>query len=309
MKLFKKLLFYFVLIFLSFNFLTIDLLPLASIPKDEIYLTLDSSEKNELPSNFRKTTDLSILSKYNLNTVGLSELNISGSAQFSLGELKKILINLNKQNIVDVDLRQESHGFINGNAISWHGIDDKANRGLSFSEVIVKEASQLSNIKLFTPISIDLGKYNLTPTEVKNEDSLIKPFNLTYLRLTVTDNERPTDDMVDKFINFINNMPKDTWLHFHCKEGIGRTTTFMSMYDMIKNSKNVTFNEILDRQQYLAKLSVFILDKADPRLVFLQNFYNYTKDNNDNFKSTWSNYVKSNNLTPYTNKSELPKKS
>ena len=37
--------------------------------------------------------------------------------------------------------------------------------------------------------------------------------------------------MVDYFMEFIKNKPKDSWLHFHCKEGIGRTSTF---YDNVR---------------------------------------------------------------------------
>ena len=36
--------------------------------------------------------------------------------------------------------------------------------------------------------------------------------------------------------------------HFHCKEGIGRTTTFMIMYDIMKNYKEVSLNDIIKRQ-------------------------------------------------------------
>ena len=35
--------------------------------------------------------------------------------------------------------------------------------------------------------------------------------------------------MVDYFIDFVENQPENTWLHFHCKAGAGRTTTFMIM--------------------------------------------------------------------------------
>ena len=33
----------------------------------------------------------------------------------------------------------------------------------------------------------------------------------------------------------------------------------------------------------------------------------YTKENNDNFKTTWSDWIKQNNITPYTSTTELPK--
>ena len=52
------------------------------------------------------------------------------------------------------------------------------------------------------------------------------------------------EDMINYFLDFVKNQPKDSWLHFHCKEGIGRTTTFMIMYDIIKNSDNYGLNRV-----------------------------------------------------------------
>ncbi len=61
--------------------------------------------------------------------------------------------------------------------------------------------------------------------------------------------------MVNYFIDFVKNQPKDSWLHFHCKEGIGRTTTFLIMYDIMKNHKDVNLNDIIKRQVLLSGMS------------------------------------------------------
>lgn len=122
---------------------------------------------------------------------------------------------------------------------------------------------------------------------------------MNYLRIPVVDNERPTDEMVDNFILFITSLKGENWLHFHCDMCIGRTTTFMSMYDMMKNSNNIEFINILKRQALLGNINFETFEEKGIRLDFLKNFYQYARNNNDNFKTLWSTLVKENNIEPY----------
>ena len=277
---------------------------------EKAFLKLDFKNEDTLPKNFRKTTDLSKVKKDGGNTTGLENLNISGSSEFTALSLVKLKNDINTKNkFFDIDLRQESHGFINGDAVSWKtkGEGDSDNAGLNYKEVMAKESKQLSEIPFGKPIKLNHGKYTLTPTVVENEQKLVSSNNIEYFRIAVTDGRRPTDESVDRFVEFVNNLPKDYWLHFHCKEGIGRTTTFMALFDMMKNSKNVSLDDIIERQFLLGKENLFKSDRDTKREVFLRNFYKYTKENNDNFKTSWSEWVKQNNITPYTFKDDLPK--
>ena len=271
-------------------------------------LSLDFENTDSLPHNFRKTTDLSNVVKGGGNTTGLENLNISGSSQFTSLSFLNLKKNINTKNeFWDIDLRQESHGFINGNAVSWYGPGDKANAGLNYKEVITKEAKQLTEIPFGKSITLDNGKHTLIPTVVENESKLVSSNNVRYLRIAVTDGDRPTDESVDQFVKFVTHLPDNYWLHFHCKEGIGRTTTFMSLFDMMKNSKNVSLDDIIKRQCLLGGFNLFKPGDESKRVLFLRNFYRYTKENNDNFKTTWSDWIKQNNITPYTLTTELPK--
>ena len=85
---------------------------------------------------------------------------------------------------------------------------------------------------------------------------------------------------VKYFIDFVNNQPENTWLHFHCKAGIGRTTTFMIMYDIVKNCKEVKLNDIIARQVLLSNIKVrnsvdFFIGE---RYKFLKDFYKKCKN-------------------------------
>ena len=276
---------------------------------DKYILKLDFIDEDNLPFNFRKTTDLKRLENSNLDLVGLNKLNISGSSEFTKLSLEALKRNIDSDfPITVVDLRAEPHGFINGNAVNWlvntEEIDE--NHKISLEQVTEIENKLLASIPLNKSISLlktkNDNKINLIPTLVENEINLTKSANLNYFRIPVIDNKRPTDDMVDRFITFINDLPKDYWIHFHCDMGDGRTTTFMSMFDMIRNSNNIEFNNILKRQAILGNINLDIFDEREPRLLFLKNFYQYTRDNKDNFKTLWSEWIKEKNIEPYPQK-------
>lgn len=246
------------------------------VPVNEQVLIFDNENFNRLPERFRKSTD-PIENPGTLNLTGLNTLNISGSQQYSKMSLSLVKEQLPKdKNLVFIDLRQESHGFINGLPISWEADGDKANMGLSYNQVIARNDAQLANIKIGTPIDIK-GK-TITPKDVYSEQTLIKNNKDTYIRITVTDTKLPTPEMVDLFIQSVTKLPKNSWLHFHCKEGIGRTTVFMTMYDMMNNAKNIPLSDIVLRQIKLANLE----DKEEgleskDRMAFYNKFYSYCK--------------------------------
>ncbi len=290
------------LIFLIFMLLFSNFSIICSYAKsanEDNYISLDSDNKDELPINFRSSLDLSKIEKNDLNLSGLNTLNISGSSQFTELSFKKTIENINtKFPLYIIDLRQESHGFINGSAVSLFAPGNKINSGLPLNAVIKREDLFIKSIPLNRSINLDIDKYKIVPKTVYNEESLVKANNLNYFRIPVTDTERPTDDMVDKFIDFTKSLPKDKWLHFHCKEGIGRTTTFMILYDIMNNYKDVSIDDIIARQSSLDSLNLSDFDKNDLRYLLLQNFFKYAKDTD--FNISWVEWVKSNNIEPFT---------
>ena len=264
--------------------------------KDE-QLRIDSKKEDEMPKRFRKTTDTIKEDDDLPNLTGFSSLNESGSAQFTtknIGLMKKAI---DTMPIFIVDLREESHGFINHFAVSWLGEDgkNKGNKGLSKEEVLKNESKRLNSIKLNKPITIK--NKEIIPTEVQSEKELVEKNKMFYVRIPVTDNERPSDEMVDYFIKLVKKLPKDSWVHFHCKAGIGRTTTFMVMYDIMKNAKQVNLEDIMERQvliggKNLLKSSYKPGSHSSERSEFIKNFYKYAKENKDGFNTSWSQWMK-----------------
>ena len=263
---------------------------------NSVKLVLDNDNLNTLPSHFRKSTDIqSIANNEQIDTTGLESLNISGSQQFSKSNFPIIINALDtKLPIIIFDLRQESHGFINSYPISFQGEHNAANKGLNDEQVINKEKEQLNSIKIDVPIDVsNSSTKTLIPETVMDERSFITSCNMKYIRIFATDEELPSNTVIDSFIKNIKEIKNESWLHFHCKEGIGRTTTFMIFYDMMKNYKNIPANEIIQRQIDLADFDDNDINflTSERRINLYNTFYNYCKEHGDKFEISFSKYV------------------
>lgn len=261
-------------------------------------ITFDSKKKGEMPKRFRKSSDKIETEGKMPNLTGLKELKESGSAQFTPGNIGMVKKAIESDKIAVVDLRQESHGFINDFAVSWKNDEgNKANKGLTRKQVIKEEKKRLKSVKKGK--SIKIKDKTVVPKKVQSEEELVRENGMEYIRIPVTDTERPEDDMVDYFVKTVTELPEDTWLHFHCKAGIGRTTTFMAMYDMMKNAKQVSLEDIMDRQVLMGGKSLLKPEdgkdsSSHKRSDFLRKFYKYARENDDNFKTSWSTWLKTN---------------
>ncbi|AGX44063.1 fused DSP-PTPase phosphatase/NAD kinase-like protein [Clostridium saccharobutylicum] len=271
----------------------------------KINLVIDTENKDVLPKNFRTTKDEINSEKLgDTSLLGLSDLNISGSGALSEKGLAMIKEKIGNKITMDIDLRQEDHGFVNGMGISWFGKDDQANKGLSRDQIIADEKNKLNEISKNGYVMFDTlpkGKSVNTISEINNpenvqtEEELAKSLGMSYLRITVTDHEKPLDDQVDLFVESVINLPQDTWLHFHCRGGAGRTTTFMAMYDMMHNAKNVSFEDIMKRQNLIGGSDLLKSedkDESQDRSDFINKFYDYCKENQDGFQTSWSQWIK-----------------
>ncbi len=279
MKKFLKInLFAFLTIILSFNYVVC-----YATPIPDVKLTVDSPTAFELPKYFRKSTD-KITPSENINLSGLDKLNISGSGQFSKTGVPLMKESIGNVPITIIDLREESHGFIDGIPVSWQNANNDANRGLTVNEIIADENSRLKSIPLNKPIALEGFKDVIIPSKVQNEAEQSESYSLSYIRIPVTYKNLPTEAMVNYFMEVVKNQPDGSWLHFHGNEGLERTTTFMIMYDIMKNCKEVNLNDIITRQVLLSKMDKNTSDKFYSGEVynFLNNFYNNCKSSESN---------------------------
>lgn len=305
-------------LFILLSCLTIQLLgaeeKMSPTLSDAAFLVFDEDPTRVLPKAFRTSNSPYHQQKLLAPTrAGLEALHIAGSGQFSERSLLDAIKSMSGE-IWIVDLRRESHGFINGLPISWYYSENLSNVDLSSKEILLKEHKMLEGLKEIDPVPVReiqrKSQGNIIRTTIievpvsilETESQLTSKHNLHYFRLPVSDHHHPDPEMVDHFIDFVNTAPKDAWLYFHCRGGKGRTTTFMVLFDMLKNAKNIPLQEIVTRQYLLGGSDLFNFsddedeiwkrDKQIARKAFIEEFYKYASSTEGYPKISWTAWLK-----------------
>jgi hypothetical protein len=276
----------------------------------DVDLKLDKS----LPRNFRTTDDPLKPTTGGIPTdIGLADLRASGSGEFTADGLKFLLART-RGPVTVFDLRQETHVFVNGLPASWFATNDWANVGRSHKEIEEDEAARVQSFKPGSKIVVRPGTavkkrgvassapQNVIVGYANTERQVVESNRTAYVRLTITDHARPLDEEVDRFILAVRALPDNGWAHFHCEAGRGRTTTFMVLYDMLRNANLVSLQDIVRRQQLLG-YDYDVLRPADPgnwkapytddRIAFVRAFYNYARANPNGRPQLWSEWLNS----------------
>lgn len=234
-------------------------------------------------------------------------LNNSNILGISLGR-KKI------EKIVFFDLRQELHlhtdvGPVGAAAITIADENSDSEEQYQVSELFFQDEDALKRIiltwpwRVFTEIKI---KKNKDPTLLHNsvifepgifefamvqtELEIIQQLNndpnkdyvqLEYRRLSIKDHGIPGTAEVEDFVQFaIDAAKSNTWVHFHCHGGKGRTSTFIAMYNLIYSRLNPDcgLNDfmILSHPKLSAENNkVDVGSGQGERVKFINSFRNY----------------------------------
>ncbi len=280
-------------------------------------LVIDQSEDLQVPRGFHTNQEFIPDRKIDVLPIkeGLENFYQSGSAQFSERTLKNVLPKMKGQ-IWIIDLRQESHGFINGLPVSWYYNLNRSNENLNSDQVLIAEKDKLALIKKGSTITLhnitkkaegkikESEEKNVVVNRVDTEQELVNKLGVQYIRLASPDHHRPSDEVVDQFITFHQHLPKDAWLHFHCRGGRGRTTTFMVMNDILHNGKKLPLQTIVAHQILIGGKDLFKISieqsmdwKREPALSrgqFIESFYQYAISPQGYPKTTWSHWSKLN---------------
>lgn len=287
-------------------------LDFKELHKKNIYFIFDntSTKDKKLPKRFQisKKIRISKTDTHQKELYDFTHYNLSASSQFSTAQFQEVLNELKQQYCVEpsqvyvVDLREEPHFFVNDKAISAGHIkalndNDKFGSfaGMPGSDIIEMEEQYCQMLLEQEDVHIHQAKdkkirnvkkrYEPMLMNVKTaqtEKSFIESTGAHYKRFPITDHQHPTDILTQDFIEFINNLPENAWVHFHCRGGKGRTGTAIFMYDVLKNKSHYSFPILLKRSLLFGiSKNIFTINmKAKTKIktsrarkAFLKNFY------------------------------------
>lgn len=236
-------------------------------------------------------------------------LRLSGSSEFSELGLRLLKARMPVPRFTVVDLRQESHGFAAGLPVSWEGNHDWGNAGRTQDQVLADEQRRLAALAACPRAELirldqSWGRGHLTsvpvrPGPTKTEREVVEGSGLEYARFATPDHLYPDDATTDRFVRFARERLDGGWMHFHCKAGIGRTTVFMTMADMMRSARTVPRDEIIRRQGRGAGYDLEAVAPPGPwnhetsrkRLAFVRAFYDYCRAASPAFDLTWSEWA------------------
>ncbi len=268
-------------------------------------LLFDIPEETVFPQNVRILTyppgDLSTC-----NVLGLDQLKASGSGQFSekgFSELVKAL-SLQSEQLIICDLRAEYHGLVNGLPMCWiDKLDSNDFFNQTAEEIELDEYRRLELALETGYVWIDQGpeqveQFAWAVSQVTTERAFVEGLGHIYVRFPVETGKMPNDQLMDQFVQFVNCLSPDQWLHFHCQAGQQRTVLFLILLDIIKNSHQVSLEDIFTRHQLINGLDWKDLypkgnlserDEQE-KFDFLAKFYLYCQQVPD-FKTPWSEWI------------------
>ncbi|GAB6037084.1 protein-tyrosine-phosphatase [Fundidesulfovibrio butyratiphilus] len=276
-------------------------------------LILDAVGEDDRPGRFRSAGRFPVTAEGvpAVDRTGLEALRVSGSAQPTPEAFAESVAALAPKVLV-VDLREESHLFLDNRPVSLFGWRNWANRGLDAAAIEASEHALARALQgrrrvcAVTPLSKGDDGFiaegvteRLDFSRARTQAQVLAELGLESVRLPVTDHTPPSPRTVDAFLALLAALPADTWTHLHCHAGEGRTTVFLALYDMLRNARRVAFEDILARQTLLggadlARTSVRPAWKEPfyrERAALVRRFYDYARTQ-DPARTTWSQYLR-----------------
>lgn len=211
---------------------------------------------------------------------------VSGSAQFSKSSLSFLSQHFQDKSVVVLDAREETHLHDQeGKAVSIRGDQNDLNKGktlhhiLSVETQFVEQTKQGRTFEMYSG-QIESEEADIEPQAETNnstnecatkihklttEEHLLKEVtpHYTYHRLPITDGHLAHDHIIDQVIDIKHEAKKaGKWIHVHCCQGKGRTSTLLTLIYIIEHAKTKTLDEIFDHLESLGNIN---LRKASAR--------------------------------------------
>ncbi|WP_202799914.1 type III secretion system effector XopH [Xanthomonas phaseoli] len=283
-------------------------LPLPPPPTSHPVLAYDRDLESF--DNFRSSDEFDL--PEGSNPTGWKDLHVSGSGSIaSIGQITRLRPS-KEHPVVVLDAREESHAIVGGYPGTWRTPNNWGNAGKSRAEALADEHQRIQALKAQETVQIFHRKdvknevrnprgATLSKPPIFSEEELVRAAGAKYVRLTVTDHLSPRADDIDAFIHMEREMAPHERLHVHCGMGLGRTTIFIVMHDILRNAATLSFEDIIHRQRALnpgrsLDYNKDVSDKGrsefrNERSEFLPLFYEYAKQNPKGQPLLWSEWL------------------
>lgn len=180
-----------------------------------------------------------------------------------------------------VDLRAESHGFLGQTAISWYAKQNWGCVGLPLAHIHALESLRLDLVRRSSVVQVHSAasvKNNLRDEprdlvvdRVVSEQQMVCLPKGHYFRLPVDDHTGPSEEISREFLRIIQTLPQGAHLHFHCRGGKGRTSTFLAMLAILLGAPTTPLDTILARMHQFNDYDLEATPAEDnPKAPFIQ---------------------------------------
>ena len=143
---------------------------------------------------------------------------------------------------------------------------------------------------------------DLNPANLQTESQILSQRGIRYVKFDLTRQHFASKwDFIDNAIVLFESFPSNSWIHFHCAGGRGRTTTLMIMYDIFRNAKTASLDDILSHHHCLGGENIqnthviphgsWSKRNLEGRLRLLENFHKYMTSPNGYPRNTWLKWL------------------
>lgn len=239
-----------------------------------------------------------------INRAGLQNAKFSGSGSLPLNHLDKLKSTLGPNLLVINGL----HGDV------WH-INGRHMRQLCYDfdgeKLTPHKKRQGLQCKLRQFLAGVPSNANQVPSHlIQAQSAHMEESQIPYLA-PLNENWTSQWDYVDELIELFDSIDHtQDHLHFHCEYGKGRTTTMMALYDIYLNGKDISVEDIIDRQYCLGgedlgstvvfKKGTWTQDALVDRKSLIYAFYDYINDPDGQSQQNWSTWLRQQETKDYT---------
>ena len=231
--------------------------------------------------NFRTTQD-TIWSTQRVDMTGLRDLKASGGTSVRFLDLKRRLSHV-KGDIIIVDGITEFHGYVKGIPTTFFAYQNPDPHWKYYIRRWAFTGTTDARLDLVVP-----------------EAQEAKKNGFSYAHLKIGSKFLSSDETIDEIVKLFDHLPKNSWVHFHCHYGKGRTSIMLVMYDIIKNAPKVSLNDITKRQHLLGSEDLlntvvwrkgsYTKDQLEERVTFISAFYEFVCQRKSRGIQRWSEW-------------------